>query len=218
MQPSIPAPGTTSQITTVVFDLGQVLVGWDPYLAFAPAWTREDFESFVTEIDFPRFNHEQDAGRLIADARVALDETHPHRVAHFDQYIARFADTLTGPVPGSAAIVDELQAEGIRVLGLTNWSAETFHEAARSAPVIDRLESVLVSGEVGLAKPDPAIYELLLQRYDLDPARTVFIDDTEPNVTSAAATGIVALHFTGADTLRQDLRRLGLAIRTTPEP
>lgn len=202
----------TSQVTTVVFDLGQVLVGWDPYLAFAPAWSRHDYEAFVTEIDFPAFNHEQDAGRLIADARDALGRTHPHRVAHFDQYIARFADTLTGPVPGTAEIVDELRDAGVRVLGLTNWSAETFHEAARSAPVIDRLESILVSGEAGLAKPDPAIYRLLLERYGLEAARTVFIDDTTVNVDAAAETGIVALHFTGAAGLRADLTALGLPL------
>lgn len=212
MQSSPPVPTSSPTITTVVFDLGQVLVGWDPYLAFAPGWTREEFDSFTTEIGFAHFNHQQDAGRRIAEARVALDESHPHRVAHFDQYIARFADTLTGPVPGSAAIVEELLAAGTRVLGLTNWSAETFHEAARSAPVIDRLESVMVSGAVGLAKPDPAIYELLLERYDLDPASTVFIDDTEVNVASAAATGIVALRFTDAGTLRADLHGLGLPV------
>lgn len=212
MQSSPPAPTRSPQITTVVFDLGQVLVGWDPYLAFAPDWTRAEFDSFTTEIGFAEFNHQQDAGRRIADARVALNESHPHRVAHFDQYIARFADTLTGPVPGSAAIVDELLAADTRVLGLTNWSEETFHEAARSAPVIDRLESVMVSGAVGLAKPDPTIYELLLERYDLDPAGTVFIDDTEVNVVSAAATGLVALRFTDATTLRTDLHRLGLPV------
>ena len=210
MSPMNPAPAATSTITTVVFDLGQVLVGWDPYLAFAPDWTRQDYEAFVTEIDFPTFNHEQDAGRRIAEARDVLAGTHPHRVPHFDQYIARFADTLTGPVPGTTEIVDELRAAEVRLLGLTNWSDETFHEAAVSAPVIDRLESILVSGAAGLAKPDPRIYALLLDRYDLDPAATVFIDDTEPNVRAAAEAGIVALHFTDAARLRSDLEGLGL--------
>src|SRR5699024_1142828 len=114
-----------------------------------------------------------DAGRSVADAAAALRTTHPHRVADFEHYIANFARSLGGPVPGTTAIVDELRAAGVRVLGLTNWAAETFHEAARSAPVIGRLESVLVSGEVGMAKPDPAIFQLLLDRYALDPGATV---------------------------------------------
>src|SRR5699024_2493006 len=123
------------------FDLGQVLVKWDPYDAFAQRWTREEFDAFVADIDFPSFNHQQDAGRSVADAAAALRTTHPHRVADFEHYIANFARSLGGPVPGTTAIVDELRAAGVRVLGLTNWAAETFHEAARSAPVIGRLES-----------------------------------------------------------------------------
>ncbi len=207
------AHADNGRITTVVFDLGRVLVEWDPYDAFADRWTREEWETFSTEIDFPAFNHEQDAGRTIADATAALAQTHPHRVADFEHYITNFARSLGGPVPGTTEIVDELRAAGVRVLGLTNWSAETFHEAARSAPVIDRLEAVLVSGEVGLAKPDPAIYELLIERFELDPARTVFTDDSPPNIDSAAAVGLVALHFTDADRLRSDLAELGLPVR-----
>ncbi|HLT84816.1 MAG TPA: HAD family phosphatase [Phototrophicaceae bacterium] len=209
MQSSTPANG---RITTVVFDLGKVLVEWDPYEAFAERWTREEFADFHAEIDFPAFNHEQDAGRTFADARAALAQTHPHRVGDFDHYVANFPRSLGGPVEGTTEIVDALRGSGVRVLGLTNWSAENFHEAARSAPVIDRLEDVLVSGREGLAKPDPAIFALLVERFGLEPARTVFIDDSRPNVDAAAAAGLVALHFTGADRLREDLRALGLAV------
>lgn len=199
-------------ITTVVFDLGKVLVSWDPYEAFADRWTREQFDEYHTEIDFPAFNHEQDAGRSFADARAELAATVPHRAADFDHYVANFARTLGGPVEGTTELVDELREAGIRVLGLTNWAAENFHEAARSAPVIDRLEDVLVSGREGVAKPDPAIYNLLIERFDLEPARTVFIDDTIVNVEAAARAGLVALHFTDAATLRDELRRQGLPV------
>lgn len=199
-------------ITTVVFDLGKVLVSWDPYEAFADRWTRAQFDEYHTEIDFPAFNHEQDAGRSFADARAALMASVPHRAADFDHYVANFARTLGGPVEGTTELVDELREAGIRVLGLTNWAAENFHEAARSAPVIDRLEDVLVSGREGVAKPDPAIYDLLIQRFDLEPARTVFIDDTIVNVEAAARAGLVALHFTDAAGLRDELRRQGLPV------
>ncbi len=209
MQSSVPVTGP---ITTVVFDLGQVLVRWDPYEAFAERWTREEFDAFHAEIDFPSFNHEQDAGRSFADARAAIELSHPHRAADFDHYVTNFARSLGGPVPGTTEIVEELIAADIRVLGLTNWSAENFHEAARSAPVIDRLEDVLVSGEAGVAKPDPAIYDLLIQRFRLDPPLTVFTDDSLRNVDAASGAGLVARHFTGAEQLRADLRELGLPV------
>ncbi|MCM3659868.1 HAD family phosphatase [Georgenia satyanarayanai] len=209
MQSSVPLTGP---ITTVVFDLGQVLVRWDPYEAFAERWTREEFDAFHAEIDFPSFNHEQDAGRTFADARAALERTHPHRADDFDHYVTNFARSLGGPVPGTTEIVEELIAADIRVLGLTNWSAENFHEAARSVPVIDQLEAVLVSGEVGVAKPDPAIYDLLIQRFKLDPPLTVFTDDSLRNVDAASGAGLVARHFTGAEQLRADLRELGLPV------
>jgi len=202
----------TQQISTVVFDLGKVLVEWDPYVPFAERWTREEFAEFHAEIDFPAFNHEQDAGRSLADARTALAASHPHRVEDFDHYVTNFARSLGGPVEGTTEIVDELRAAGVRVLGLTNWSAENFHEAARSAPVIDRLEDILVSGVEGMAKPDPAIFALLIERFGLDPARTAFTDDSPANIAAAREAGLVALHFTGAEQLRADLRELGLPV------
>ncbi|QDB79184.1 HAD family phosphatase [Georgenia wutianyii] len=202
----------TQKISTVVFDLGKVLVEWDPYEPFAERWTREEFDDFHAEIDFPAFNHEQDAGRTFAEARTALAATHPHRVEDFDHYVTNFARSLGGPVEGTTEIVDELRAAGVRVLGLTNWSAENFHEAARSAPVIDRLEDVLVSGAEGMAKPDPAIFALLIERFGLDPARTAFTDDSPANIAAARDAGLVALHFTGAERLRADLRTLGLPV------
>src|SRR5690606_7365161 len=207
------SPAANGPITTVVFDLGRVLVEWVPYDAFADRWTREEWEAFSAEIDFPAFNHEQDAGRTIADATAALAATHPHRVADFEHYIRNFARSLGGPVPGTTEIVDALRAARVRGLGLTHSSAATFHQAARSAPALDRREAVLVSGEVGLATPYPAIYELLVARFALDPARTVFTDDSPPNVASAAALGLLALHFTDADRLRSDLAGLGLPVR-----
>src|SRR5690606_2445091 len=127
--------------------------------------------------------------------------------------IRNFARSLGGPVPGTTEIVDELRAAGVRVPGLAHWSAEPFDEAARSAPVIDRLEAVRVSGEVGLAAPDPAPYALLVDGFALAPARTVFTDDSPPNAASAAALGLLALHFTDADRLRSDLAGLGLPVR-----
>ena len=121
-------------------------------------------------------------------------------------------DSIPGPVAGSARLVRDLLSAGVRVLGLTNWSAETFHHAEPAAPVIGLLEDVLVSGQVGIAKPDPRIFRLLASRYALEPGRTVFTDDSAPNVAAAAAEGFDAVLFTDADDLRADLVRRGLPI------
>jgi 2-haloacid dehalogenase len=203
---------SAEQITTVVFDLGNVLVRWDPYGPFAGRLPATDAEAFLVGFDFMAFNHLQDAGRTWADARVALAAEAPEHLATLDVYVEHFAETLVGPVPGMADLVRDLADAGIRLLGLTNWPAETFHLAQPAAPAIGLLEDVLVSGREGVAKPDPAIFALLVERYGLDPARTVFVDDAERNVTAAAAAGFDAIRFDSADELRAQLVARGVPV------
>lgn len=194
----------------VVFDLGNVLVGWDPYLAYAGRMARDDVDKYFADIDFPAFNHRLDSGRRWAHAREEVLASFPHHADAFDFYLDHFADTLPGPVPGSEDVVRDLRAGGTRVLGLTNWSAETFHHAEPAAPAIGLLDGVLVSGTVGLAKPYPQIFHLLARRFGLDPPRTVFTDDSPRNVDAAAAVGYDAIHFTDAKSLRASLAARGL--------
>ncbi|PZR52772.1 HAD family phosphatase [Xylanimonas oleitrophica] len=200
-------------VDTVVYDFGNVLVRWDPrgaYSGLDPA----EVDRFFAEFDFMAFNLRQDAGRPFAEGRAEVARTHPRWAPLVDTYLERYADTLGGPVPGSADLVTELKQHGLRLYGLTNWWAETFHHAAHAAPAVDLMDGVVVSGRVGLAKPDPAIFEHLCERFDVDPARAVFVDDSPVNVQAAAALGFHALHFTTTDTLRQDLRALGLPVTT----
>ncbi|NKY41047.1 HAD-IA family hydrolase [Cellulomonas septica] len=171
---------------------------------------RADVDRFFADVDFAALNHRQDAGRPWAEAREAVRATHPQHVHALDLYVRHFADTLAGPVPGTADVVRDLSAAGVRLLGLTNWSAETFHHAAPAAPAIGLLEGVLVSGEVGLAKPDPAIFRLLAQRFGVDPAEAVFVDDSAANVTAAREVGFDGIVFTDATALRRDLVARGL--------
>lgn len=204
------APPVDPPVDTVVFDFGNVLVGWDPYGAF-PGRTRAEVDAWMTEIDFPAFNLAQDAGRSWAEARADLDDR-PHLQPLLDEYVAGFPGTLTGPVAGSAEIVDELQGAGVRLLGLTNWSAELFGHAADAAPATTRMEHVVVSGRIGLAKPDPAIFRHLAATHDVDPARAVFVDDSPANVATARELGFHAVRFTDTPALRADLRDLGLPV------
>lgn len=198
-----------TRVDAVVFDLGNVLVHWDAARAFAGVLPDAEVRRFFADVDFPALNQRQDAGRPWHEARAEVARTHPEHVATLDLYVARFAHALPGPVAGSAAVVDDLRAAGVRVLGLTNWSAETYHHAVPAAPVIGRLEAVVVSGREGVAKPDPRIFRLLADRHGLDPARTVFTDDSPVNVAAAAAEGFLAVPFTGAAALRADLVALG---------
>lgn len=202
-------------IDAVVFDLGNVLVGWDPHRPFVGRLPAREVDAFFTDLDFAAFNHEQDAGRSWADARRALAGTAPEHLPALDLYVAHFADTLVGPVAGTERLVRDLATLGVRLLGLTNWSAETFHLAEPAAPAIGLLEGVLVSGEVGVAKPDPRVFALLTQRFGLDPGRTLFTDDSATNVAAAAAAGFQAVLFTSADALRADLAARGLALPRT---
>ncbi|GMA25931.1 haloacid dehalogenase [Luteimicrobium album] len=206
------AGGGRPPVEAVLFDLGNVLVRWDPHGAFRGVTSRDDVERFFADVDFPDLNRRADAGLSWTDVRAEVAASHPAHAPLVDTYVARFAATLAGPVPGSEAIVRELGALGLRLFGLTNWSAETYPHGPRAAPAIDLLADVLVSGQEGLVKPDPAIFELAAERFGLDPARTVFVDDAPANVAAAARSGFVAVRFTTADALRGALRGLGLRL------
>lgn len=202
-------------IDTVVLDLGQVLVQWDPSQAFSGRLPVRDTEAFLTDFEFREFNHLQDAGRSWADARTDLAARAPQHLPALDVFVEHFADTLTGPVPGMFELVRDLRAICIRLLGLTNWSAETFHLAEPAAPAIGLLEDVLVSGDVGIAKPDPRLLALLTERFDLRPEHTVFVDDTAVNVAAGAAAGFDAILFTSAEDLRAALGARGVPLART---
>ncbi|RMI02077.1 HAD family hydrolase [Cellulomonas triticagri] len=200
----------TGAVDAVLLDLGNVLVRWEPERAFAGVLTDAEVAEFFADVDFADLNLRQDAGRPWSEARAEVAARHPRHAATVDLYVERFAHALPGPVPGSAAVVDDLRAAGVRVLGLTNWSAETYHHGVVAAPVIGRLEGVVVSGREGVVKPDPRIFALAAERHALDPARTVFVDDSPRNVAGAAACGYQAVLFTGADALRADLVARGV--------
>lgn len=192
-------------VRAVLFDLGNVLVRWDARAALVGPFGAARVEEFFTAVDFPMLNLRQDAGRPWSQAIAEVeDPEHRTMLAH---YVRNFADALPGPVPGSADVVDELIAAGIAVYGLTNWSAETFHHAVPAAPAIGRLSDVLVSGQEGLVKPDPRIYRLAAARFGLDPAATLFVDDSVRNVEAARAEGFEAVLFTEAPALRDELTR-----------
>ncbi|MGO3796257.1 MAG: HAD family hydrolase [Pauljensenia sp.] len=197
-------------VQMVVFDLGNVLVDWDPTFTQGDAATREEWERFVVRTDFWTFNRTLDAGVPLSEAHDWFSAHHQEDIAFLDRYVADFGNSLRGPVPGMTEVVGELLDSGMRVGGLSNWSGELFHHATEQIDLVGRLEDVVVSGFEHVCKPDPRIYRLMLDRFSLRPEATVFVDDVEENVEAARDLGIHALLFTGAPDLREDLGRAGV--------
>lgn len=199
-------------ITGVVWDLGNVLIDWDPTPAIAAGVGDEEAGRFLASIDFREWNHGPDSGGSWDDAEAWLDAEYPHFSAHGRSYRPHFAVSLLGEVPGSVDLVRELHTAGVPQWGLTNWSAELYPHAPATFDFLELLEDVVVSGVEGLAKPDPAIYELLVARTGHPLGELVFVDDRADNVEAAAGCGMRAFVFTDAARLRTDLRGLGLPV------
>lgn len=201
----------------VVFDLGGVLIDWNPRYLYRTLFDDEAaMEAFLAEVVTPEWNREQDAGRSWAEAIEVLAREHPQHRELITAYWHRWEETLGGAIVATVEVLDELRATGVRLLALTNWSAETFSIARHRYPFLEWFDAIVVSGEIRLAKPDPQIFQHLLERHDLDPTRTVFIDDSASNVEAAARLGMIGIRFEGAAGLRRDLVRLGLLPGAAP--
>ena len=194
--------------TSIIFDVANVIVDWDPLRAFTGAVPDDVATAFLESDVFWDLNARTDAGMPLAEAVVEMDDQAPHLVDTYRVYLKRFPLTVSGPVPGTAEVIRDLLAAGVPCFGLSNWAKENFNIARRANPVIDELTDVIVSGEVGLAKPDPEIFRYALERFDLDPDQTVMVDDTQENLTSATRVGLTTVLFTDAEQLRSDLARL----------
>ncbi|MEZ0579565.1 HAD family hydrolase [Nocardioides sp. MH1] len=196
----------------VVWDLGNVLIDWDPRAAVAAGLGEAEADRFFAGFDFGTWNHACDAGRTWAEALAELERDHPGWAAHGHAYHDHFAASLVGDHPGTVALVRELHAAGVRQVGLTNFSAELYPHAPALFPFLDLLDDVVVSGRERIAKPDPAIYRLAAERAGLHPAELVFVDDKQVNVDAAAAVGMHGIRYDDADRLRLDLRGAGLPV------
>jgi len=197
---------------TVLFDLGGVIVDWNPRYLYRPLFQGDDeaMEHFLATVCAPEWNHEIDAVKPFAVAvreRQALFPEHAKLIALWKD---GWEQMLREPIDESVAILAELRDRGHRLLALTNWSAETFPIARTRFPFLSWFEHIVVSGEVKLAKPDRRIFELTMHRAALDPATTVYIDDSLPNIEAARPLGFNAVHFATPAKLRAELARLGL--------
>jgi 2-haloacid dehalogenase len=199
----------------VVFDLGNVLISWDPGPAIAKAVGAEQAARFLAEFAFGAWNNQQDAGRSWDEAEELAVRAHPHWEAAIRGYRENFPESLIGAIDDSVEILRELHAAGIRLFALTNWSRELFPVALKRFGFLDLFEDIIVSGQEGVRKPDPAIFEILRQRIGFSLARCIFIDDSTANNDAAAAAGMDAILFSDTGHLRRDLALRGLLLSPT---
>ena len=201
----------------VVFDLGGVLIDWDPRYLYRKLLADEAaVEEFLATVCTPEWNAEQDRGRPFAEGVAELVERHPVHAAAITAYHERWTEMLGGDIGGTVELLAELRAAGVPLYALTNWSAETFGIARERFEFLSWFDGVLVSGEERMIKPDPAIFRLLLDRFGLDPQATFYVDDSPANVAAASELGFDAVRFTGPERLRRDLETRGLLARSAP--
>jgi 2-haloacid dehalogenase len=200
--------------TTVIFDLGNVLLDWDPRRLYRtliddPA----ELDHFLTEVCSREWHDVQDRGGSTALATEQLQARYPEYAELIGAFYSRWPEMTAGALPATVDVLAELRKAGIRLLALTNWPAETFAPARDRFEFFSWFEGIVVSGDVGVAKPDDEIFSLLLERYQVDPASAVYIDDTTVHVRTARRLGLAGVDYSGATELRRDLAALGLPVR-----
>lgn len=196
------------KIDTVIFDIGAVLVDWQPELAWVDELGFDAARLFLARIDFAKINLACDAGASFAQAATEIaDPADRERLA---KYVERFHLTVPNKIEGTWECLFDLKASGTAVHAITNWSAETWPEGMKVHPELGKVfGTTIVSGEVGMIKPSLGIYKLLCERAGVAASQCVFIDDSQSNCIGAKATGMEAIQFTHAKALRAQLQARG---------
>jgi 2-haloacid dehalogenase len=197
---------------TVVFDLGGVLLDWDPRHLYRKLFNGDEaaMESFLAEICTTDWHYNHDLGRSFDEGAKLLYGQHPEKTALIKAWGERFDEMVSGSIENTVDILAELRARGTPIYALTNYPTEAFVIARKRFEFLDWFLGMVVSGEEKVAKPDSQIYAILIERYKIDPRRAVFIDDSEKNVAVAQALGFIGIQFTSPATLRLELQALGL--------
>ena len=205
------ASSASSRRRIVIFDLGGVLIEWNPRHLYRKIFAGDEraMEAFLSEVCSVEWNERQDAGRTFAEAVQELMPRHADKRELIEAFGRRFDEMITGEIPGTVEILAELKRAGVPRYALSNWSAETFPPQRTRFPFLAWFDGIVLSGEEGVIKPDPRIFRILLDRYGIARDEAVFIDDNPANAAAADALGIHGIHFRSPAELRDELRRLG---------
>lgn len=197
---------------TIIFDLGAVLIDWNPHYLYRNIFEEEaEMLHFLEHICTPEWNEEQDGGRSLQEATELLVAKHPEQDDNIRAFYGRWEEMLGGAIEGTVEILKEIKENGkYKLLALTNWSAETFPVAQERFEFLNWFDGVVVSGTEKNRKPFASFYQLLLDRYSIKPEEALFIDDNLRNIKAAEQLGIDSVHFTSPEQLRAALKEKGV--------
>jgi 2-haloacid dehalogenase len=196
-------------IKALIFDFGGVVINWDPRLVFREYFPGDEqaMKDFMTEIGFSEWNLRQDEGYPFDQAVADLSAEFPQYAQIIRAYDVEWEKSITGIIPETVTLLRRLKSVGYRLIGLTNWNHAKFTLVRHKFEFFSLFEEIVVSGEVKLVKPDPAIYELTLNKIGLRAEECLMIDDSKVNVEASRELGFTAIHFTSAVELEAELKK-----------
>lgn len=204
----------SAKINTIIFDLGGVLIDWNPRYLYRKIFkTEEEVTWFLENICTSEWNDQQDGGRSFEDATKELIVKHPEWEAPINAWYGRWQETIGGPIEGTVQILSAIKdSKKFRLYALTNWSAETFPWALDNFDFLHWFEGIVVSGVEKSRKPYPEFFKILFDRYEINPSEALFIDDNIHNIAGAKALGMNTITFKNSNQLLTDLRGWELVI------
>ena len=196
----------------IVFDLGNVLIPWQPRWLFNKVFANDSkkVEWFLQHVCTPTWNDQLDCGKPFKEAVEELTLLFPDYAPQINIYNDRWIEMIGTPIVETLAILEELKGRKYKILGLSNWSDEKYQLARDKFEFFKHFEGLIISGQEKVIKPDPKIYEILLSRYQIDAKETIFIDDIAKNIAGAEKFGITGIQFISAKQLREDLQKLAV--------
>ena len=193
-------------INTIVFDLGAVLIDWNPHYLYEKIFKEDEMHHFLATVCTPAWNEEQDGGRSLAEATRVLIAQFPEQEENIRFFYDRWPEMLRGEIPGTVELLKTIRDSGnYKLYALTNWSSETFPIALERFEFLSWFDGIVVSGDEKDRKPFPSFYRTLLNRYAIEPTEALFIDDNLRNVKAAEDLGIHAIHFSNPEQLKEAL-------------
>ena len=215
MRPT-PAPHvaaeTASRRSVAIFDLGGVLLRWNPRFLYRKLFDGDDaaMEHFLANVCTTEWNERQDSGRSFAEATQELLPHHADKIELIEAFGKRFDEMVPGAIDGAVKVLAELKSRGVPLYAITNWSAETFPSLRKRFEFLSWFQAIIVSGNERVMKPDPRIFQVLFERHAVTPASAVFIDDVADNAAAAESLGVHGIHFRSPQQLRLELVAVGI--------
>ena len=203
---------TDATRSVAIFDLGGVLIEWDPRNLYRKLFAGDEaaMEDFLANVCTPEWNEQQDAGRTFAEGTRELMPKHADKRDLIEAWGKRFGEMIPGAIVGAVEVLATLKQRGIPIYGVSNWSAETFPPQRERFPFLSWFDDIVISGVERVIKPDPRIFRILLERNAIAPESAVYVDDVARNAAAATRLGIHGIHFRSPDQLRRELTAVGL--------